>query len=263
MSLLHAPSRAHVIGAIARRELGIAMRRRLVKLLFLVSLGPPLVFAGILVVGIVAQRMAGFDLDWDPVLWFLRIQAFPVALLAVGIGAPLVSRDRTEDVLYLYAVRPVTPWTYTVGKFLAVALPSFLLMMLPAVLVLGLRQGVLDQQVGAAESGSMLVRLTVGAMLVAAGYAGAMIGPSALASRSRWALLIIFLLFSVPDMIGGLIWGVDSIGFSPGAAAQNLIDSLVGGRNAARGLGTTGVLLSYALLGALVTARRVRREMIP
>jgi len=263
MSLRDTPSRAHVIGAIARRELAIAFRRRLVKLLFLVSLGPPLVFAGILVVVIVAQRMAGVDLDWDPVLWFLRFQAVPVALLAVGIGAPLVSRDRTEDVLYLYAVRPVTPWTYTLGKLIAVALPSFLLMMLPAVLIVALRQGVLDQQVSTGESMSLLVRVTVLAVLVAAGYAGVTVGPSALATRSRWALFVIFLLFWIPDLVGGLIWGPDAIGLGPGKAAQGLLDSLVGGRHAASGAGTAGVLLVYTLLGALVTARRVRREMIP
>ena len=45
-----APSAWHVIRAIARREIGIALRRRLVRLLFLGSLVPPLVFGIILVV---------------------------------------------------------------------------------------------------------------------------------------------------------------------------------------------------------------------
>jgi hypothetical protein len=263
MSLAQAPSRGHVVGAIARRELAISFRRRLVKLLFITSLGPPLVFAGILVVRLVAQRTAGFDLDWDPVLWFLRIQALPVALLAVGIGAPLVSRDRAEDVLYLYAVRPVTPWTYTAGKLLAVALPSFLLMMLPAVIIVGLRQGLLDQQVGAGESLSLLLRVTLSAVFVAAGYAGVTVGPSALAARSRWALLIIFLFFWLPDLFAALLWGPDALGLSPGKAAQGLLDSLVGGRSIAVGAGAAAVLAAYAILGALVTSRRVRKEMIP
>ena len=119
-----APTSSHVIGAIARRDLAIAARRKTLRFLFIASLGPPVVIAAILVVRIVAEQLATTELDWDPVLRFLQAQAIPVALLALGLGTPCVARDRSEEVLFLYATRPVLPWHYAAGKMLSVALPS-------------------------------------------------------------------------------------------------------------------------------------------
>ena len=118
------PTSAQVIAAIARREITMALRRRLVKLLFLFNLLTPLVLAIIMVVNTIIHSLGLENLNWDPLVMFLQIEIFTVLLLALGIGTPLVARDRSEDVLFLYATRPVNPWSYTIGKMLAVAVPA-------------------------------------------------------------------------------------------------------------------------------------------
>ena len=66
----------HVITSIARREITIALRRKLVRLLFLINLVPPLVMAVFLIVNIVVRQM-GSSLHLDPMLQLLQVQAVP------------------------------------------------------------------------------------------------------------------------------------------------------------------------------------------
>jgi ABC-type transport system involved in multi-copper enzyme maturation permease subunit len=258
-----APTDWHVIRSIARRELGIAARRKLVRLLFLFSALPPLILGVILVVRVMAERATGTDLGWDPVERFLLIQAMPVALLALGLGTPLVARDRSEDVLYLYAVRPVMPWHYTLGKMLAVALPTFGLLVVPGFLIAVLRQGVMPDRVGTGESVVLVAKVAVAAFFMAAGYAGVSVGPSAATKRARWALLIAAFFFMIPDSVAHAIWGLDAYAVGPGEAAKALMGFLFSDSGVLRGLLAAAVLSLYAAAGATITMRAVRREMIP
>lgn len=258
-----APSAGHVMWAIARRELGIALRRKLVRLLFLGSLLPPLVFGIFLVVRILAEQATGADLGWDPLVPFLRWQAIPVALLALGLGTPLVARDRSEDVLYLYAVRPVSPWYYTGGKMLAVALPAALLFLLPGMLIAVLRQGLLPEEVGTIESLVLVGKVTLTAVFLAGAYAGVSVGPSAATKRARWALLIAFLFFWFPDTISQIIWRGDGYALGPLVAGEQLLDALFKEESALRGWVCVAVMCAYTVGGALVTRRKVRGEMTP
>ncbi len=258
-----APSHWHVIRSIARRELGIASRRKLVRLLFLFSALPPLVMGVILVVRVMAESATGTDLGWDPVLRFLFIQAMPVALLALGLGTPLVARDRSEDVLYLYAVRPVMPWHYTLGKMLAVALPTFGLLVVPGFLIAVLRQGVMPDKVGTGESMILVAKVVVAGLFMAAGYAGVSVGPSAGTKRARWALLIAAFFFVIPDNVFRAIWGSDAYAVGPAEAAQALLGFFFGDSGLLRGALAALALSLYAAAGAMVTMRAVRREMIP
>ncbi len=258
-----APSHVHVIRSIARREVGIASRGRMVRLFFLGSLLPPLVMGIILVVRVMAKKAVGVDLGWDPVLRMLMIQAMPVFLLSLGLGTPLVARDRAEDVLYLYAVRPVLPWHYTWGKMLAVVIPAFLLLFLPGVLLAVLRQGVMGDKIGTDESILLVLKVGLAASFIAMGYAGVSVGASAATRRARWALLIAFAVFVVPDAIVEGIWQEDAYGAGPANAAVELLRALFGEREPVRGLVGAAVLAVYGALGILVTLRGVRREMIP
>lgn len=257
------PSAWHVIRAIARREIGIALRRRHVRLLFLGSLVPPLVFGIILVVRLMAQKAVGVDLGWDPVLRFLQVQVAPVLLLALGLGTPLVARDRAEDVLYLYAVRPVSPWHYALGKMLAVAGPAFALLLLPGLLIAVLRQGLLSDQIGAPETALLSGKIALSALVLGLAYAGASVGPSAAVKRARWALLIALALFTVPDSLVEFAFGEDAIPIGPAKASEALLASLFEGRDTGVGAISAFVLLAYAALGAAITMIRVREEMRP
>lgn len=258
-----APSAWHVIRAIARREVGIALRRRLVRLLFLGSLVPPLVFGIILVVRLMAEKAVGVHLGWDPVLRFLQVQVAPVLLLSLGLGTPLVARDRAEDVLYLYAVRPVAPWHYAIGKMLAVAAPAFGLLMVPGFLIAVMRQGVLPEQVHFFDSVLLVTKIGLVALFLAIAYAGASVGPSAAVKRARWALLLALALFTIPDAMLELILGRHAFPIGPAKASEALLSTLFQGAGTGKGIAGLVVLLGYGVLGAVVTLVRVREEMRP
>lgn len=258
---LRAPGSAKVIRAIARREIAIALRRRLVKLLFLGSLIPPLVMAVILVVRLMIEG-AGLHLGWDPLARLIAIQVGPVLFLALAIGTPSVARDRGEDVLFLYATRPVTPWSYTLGKLAAVAFPSVALLFLPGVLIAVLRMGLLDSE-GALRSLLLLGKVLVIAVFVSCAYAGICVGASAATKKARWALLVAFAALSLPRMAGAVLLRRAGYSLDAPGAVHDLIDSLFDGRWEAAGTAALFVLLAWAAAGTLVTAWQVRQEMTP
>lgn len=261
---LRAPSSWTVIRAIARRELGIAWRRKLVRLLFLVSAGPPVVFAVIVVVSLMAKEASGFDLGWDPVFWFLQLQLAPVVLLSLGLGTPLVARDRSEDVLYLYAVRPVNPSHYSLGKALAVALPALFLLLIPGILIAIFRQGLMTDAVGTGESMILVGKVALAALLSAVAFAGITVGCSAATKRARWALLIAFGVFQLPDVAAFIATRGAGYAAGPWTAAKHLLEIMFEGSGGfAAGLASALILLTYATAGVIVTALRVRKEMTP
>lgn len=258
-----APTQVQVITAIARREITMAMRRRLVKLLFLGNLIPPIVMAVVLVVGMVARGFGIEDLDWDPLVRLLQVQTGPVLLLAFGIGTPLVARDRSEDVLFLYATRPVTPWSYTIGKMLAVAFPAFALLVIPGILIAILRAGMLEE-FGLVDSITLVGKIAAVALLVAWGYSGVTVGPSAATKKARWALLLAFMCFTIPEAASEIIWRSSDVwALGPGQGVEHLIDALFDEHTVGHGVVGAVCLLVWGALGALVTSARVRREMIP
>lgn len=257
-----APTPMQVAVAIARREITMALRRRLVKLLFLGNLIPPLGMAVALIANIVAKGIGVEDLGWDPLARMIQIQAGPVLLLALGIGTPLVARDRSEDVLFLYATRPVTPWSYTLGKMLAVAAPAIALLVVPGILIAILRVGLMTN-FGMAEALSLIVRVMIAALLMGCGYAGVSVGPSAATKKARWALLLAMTCFVVPSLVGQLIWRHDPYGLSPGLAADHVIMALFDDDRVGHGVVGAISLLTWGYLGALVTSLRVRKEMTP
>jgi ABC-type transport system involved in multi-copper enzyme maturation permease subunit len=259
------PTSTQVVAAIARREITMALRRKLVKLLFLFNLLPPLVMAIILVVNTIIKGAGLENLEWDPLAKLLEIQAGPVLLLALGIGTPLVARDRSEDVLFLYATRPVTPWSYTIGKMLAVAVPAVLLLVVPTILVAILRMGLMAD-FGAADSLALVGKVVIISILLACGYSGVSVGPSAATKKARWALLLALLCFMIPPAISGLaahLMNHDMYALDPATAGEVIIQALFADESMYRGILAGLCLLVWGMLGSLVTAARVRREMIP
>jgi len=243
----HAPSTWWVIRAIARREISIALRRRLVKLLFIISLGPPIVLGVVYVIQVMVQQ-AGMDLDWDPVLTFLRVEIGFVTLLALGLGTPSVARDRSEDVLFLYATRPVTPWSYAIGKMLAVGAPALALLLIPAILIAILRQGVMGQEITTTDSLLLMGRVLITSVFVAWGFSGVTVGPSAATKRGRWALLIALAFFFVPDAIvqplSHLAWRTSVPLLSPAGAGEELLSALFGEDVSGGGFASAVILLA-------------------
>lgn len=258
-----APGARKIITAIARRELGLAAKRKLVRLLFLASIVPPIILTVVILVRIFAEQLTGGPLNFDPLLPFLRFQALPVAIVALGLGTPIVALDRSEDVLFLYATRPVEPWHYTVGKMLSVALPSFGLLLFPGILIAGMRLGI-TRELSSGDAVLMVLKIALAALAVGIGYSGVAVGASALVKKSRWAEALALAAFFVPAALAGMIagiFGTDVWPLSPLVAIQELLTALFD--DGKFGLISMGTLLLCGALGYLITTARVKSEMIP
>ncbi len=257
-----APSSMQVIRAIAQREITLGSKRKLVRLLFLASVLPPIILTIVILVRIAVESQLGSDLGWDPLMNFLKFQSVPVALLALGLGAPGIARDRAEDVMFLYATRPLLPWHYALGKILAVAVPSTALMLFPGVLITFLRMAV-TAQISAGEACIMTMKLLVISVCGGLAYAGVAVGASAAVKRARWALLIALIFFVVPDAILNMIWYWTDIGAGPKSAIDVFLESVFPSIDPFLASISMLILLVYGGLGMLVITQRVKREMIP
>jgi len=246
--------------AIAQREIRLASRRKLVRALFVTSLIPLVIFAIVLIAEVASKAALGMSLGWDPVHQFLGVQSFPVMLLSMAIGAPMVALDRAEDVLFLYATRRVRPLDYALGKWAAVALPASLLLLLPGLLMAGMRWGILPD-VDAVGSAWIAAKVVATSLLVGAGYGGVALAASALTQRGRWALLLALGLLFGPEIGRGFARTEWPLG--PMHASTTLIRALFGdGRSDYAVLGAC-LLAACAIAGVVLCATRVRKEMIP
>jgi len=254
------PSSAEVVSAITGRELRLASQRRIVRVLFALSLLPLVIFALILVVGVATEAAFGAGLRWDPVERFLAVQTYPVLLLALGLGTPIVASDRAEDVLFLYATRPVRPADYAVGKLLAVAGPCVALLFIPGTIMAGLRLGILTQ-VGPSDTLLVIGKVALASLALGCGYAGLAVGASALTHRTRWALLGALSVLIFPDTAAGVARLTFAIG--PTQAVTDVIKALFATGTARSGLWGATLLVALAAGGTAILLWRARREMTP
>jgi ABC-type transport system involved in multi-copper enzyme maturation permease subunit len=225
-----------------------------------VSLLPLAGFALVLVIGAATKASFGADLSWDPVARFLGVQSFPVGLLALGLGSPIVAEDRAADVLFLYATRPVRPSHYALGKLLAVALPCTALLLVPGIVMAGLRLGILAN-VGPTDTLLVIAKVTAAALVIGWGYAGLTVAASALTHRTRWALWLALGALFLPDTIAGVLHVETAIG--PTKAVSSLLAAMFADGGARSGAWGATLLVLLGLGGAAILLWRARREMTP
>jgi hypothetical protein len=135
-----------------------------------------------------------------------------------------------------------------------------LLLLVPALLMAGLRMGILPA-VGTQDTLLVTGKAALVSLAVGVGYAGTTVGASALTSRTRWALLLSLGLIIVPDIVRSMA-GFD-IALGPTRATTLLIDWLFGAAPRVHGAAAAGLLLLAFALGSGVLVWRARREMIP
>jgi ABC-type transport system involved in multi-copper enzyme maturation permease subunit len=257
------PSAGHVVGTIAQREFRIALRRKFLRLILILGFLPPIGAAVVLIIRLLLKQMQGHDVGWDPLPFLLQFQTIPVFLAALGLGTPAVSRDRAEDVLYLYAVRPVSPSLYAAGKMLAVFLPAYIVLLMPIVMVITVRQGILGADAAWLDSAADLGRAVVLTFGLALALAGATVGPSAATKRGRWAMLLALAVILLPDTILRVFGHRDDWGIGPLTVAKHLVETLFVDHEWLPSIGHLAILVAWGAAGFLVTRWRVAREMIP
>lgn len=257
------PSSIHVISTIAQREFRIAMRRKFLRVILVMGFLPPIGAAVVLIVRLLLRQMQGTDVGWDPLPFLLQFQTIPVFLAALGLGTPAVSRDRAEDVLYLYAVRPVSPTLYAAGKMLAVFLPAFIVLFMPTVMIIAVRQGILGSEAAPLDSLADLGKAALLTLGAAAALAGATVGPSAATKRGRWALLLSLAVMTLPDTVLKVFGKGDDWAIGPINVARLLVETMFKDPAWLPSLGHLAILFAWGIAGFLLTRWRVAREMIP
>jgi len=112
----------------------------------------------------------------------------------------------------------------------------------------------------------LVAKVTLSAVLIAVGFTGISVGPSAATKKARWALLLAFMCFAIPDAVSDIILyfrGGEAYLLDVGSAADKLIAALFEDTAAGYGVKSAICLVTWGLLGMWVTSWRVRREMIP
>jgi ABC-type transport system involved in multi-copper enzyme maturation permease subunit len=133
------------------------------------------------------------------------------ALLAVFVGAGLISEDLATGALPLYLVRPIRPWEYVLGK--ALVLPGILAvaLLVPGVLfyvIVGVWQRPGETWPFLAGNLDVLGAVAVTYLIAAAAYTGLMLLLSSLSRRQP----------TVTVMAGAVIFGGVLLGSLPKAA---------------------------------------------
>ncbi len=152
-----------------------------------------------------AAPMLGEEMQGGPshvgISFFLGIQLYALALVYIARGCSIISDDLRHQTLQLYFSKPITRLDYAAGKVTTLVLLGLVAVVIPAVMLAGLRTAFYAQT-------DMLVDIVIlhmqGALLLAlivALLSSLVVGLSSLTSRSGYAVLAWIGLLIVPVII--------------------------------------------------------------
>lgn len=196
---------------IARTGVCLAWRKILAILIFIAAI-PFLFRAGQIYI---ASRISGqsfledfagsIRIDAGFFMNFMNGQMLLFLIIVALCGAGLVANDRKYRALPLYFAKPVNFWDYVSGKFLILAFYGGLVTIVPA-LLLFVMQLLVTREQGflAAHYWVPLSIVAMGAlMLVVLG--GLMLTVSAFARGTRSAIIAIFALIYIPNLLAKIL----------------------------------------------------------
>lgn len=140
---------------------------------------------------------------------FIGTQLFALAVVFIARGCGIVSDDLRHGTLQLHFSKPITRVDYAAGKFLTLALLGVVAVLIPAVVLGGLRLAFLSQE--AADFTAVLVvhvQALVLLGLVVAMLSALVMGLSSLTRRTGWVVLTWIGVLIVPTIIQGVVTGV-------------------------------------------------------
>ncbi len=268
MALREPPSVWHVVRTIAWRDLARARDSRLVRFLGYATLALVAVFAALVVGKLWLQKLLGShaNLDWDPVVTFVRAVRLPASLIAFLVAAPAIAMERAQRALLLYSTRPVRPADYVAGKALAAAMPIFAFVLVPGVLMALVQWGI-DPSVHLATALATATRIAIDAAAFAVPLAAMGLAASSVVRSTRAAIVLAFVLYAVPTGVGRGVWGVDGALLGVPKALEVVHATLFQVGHGAQG-GTrlalaVASLAGWSLAGLGWTWWQMRREMTP
>lgn len=196
---------------IARTGVRLVWRRVLAILLFVAAI-PFLFRAGQIYI---ASRISGqsflsdlasaMEIDAGFFMNFMKGQTLIFLIIIAFSGAGLIASDRKYNALPLYFARPVHFWDYVSGKFLIVVFYGGLVTIVPALLLFVL-QLLLTEESGffAAYYWVPLSIIAMGALMLAV-LGGIMLAVSAFARGIRSAVVALFALVYIPDLLSKIL----------------------------------------------------------
>lgn len=202
---------------IARGNLSLALANRWVKAILIASLIPGVILAGITYFFLPLSPIA-----LDTVLDAMVLFAFLIAAL---VGARIISEDRRQGAFLAHFARPVTRVDYMVGKFVALALPMFVVCVASPMFAIAADAAVEDsetarriQEAGEAFAGDQAYFQSAGyleivsavvmfGLIVAATTSGIVMGLSALTTRARIAGVLWFAVVAFGAAAHGILDG--------------------------------------------------------
>lgn len=212
------------------------------KLIFFAVWLVPLVF-GLLIIAEAAMHdeaaavTSGEPLSIGGISFFLGIQIYVLGLVYIANGCGIIADDLRYRTVQLYFSKPITAMDYAMGKLMTLLLMAAATVLIPAIILVGLRTAFYLQSQLLPEvlwlHAKSLALLTV----VVALMASVVIGLSSLTRHKGYVVLALLGLLFVPLIIQGVMTlATDGSTWSQMVSISGLVslgaDALLGGRDA-------------------------------
>ena len=168
----------------------------------------PVIF-GLLVIGEAALPDTGAGEGW--VNAFVRIQFFSLALVFVARGCGIISDDLRHRTLQLHFSKPITKLDYAAGKLCTLVLLGMVSVLIPSVLVAGLRTAMFIQSDILADVVVLHMQAMALLGLVVILLSSIVIGLSSLTRRSGYVVLALIALLVVPLVADIIAFAIDDV----------------------------------------------------
>lgn len=194
------------------------------KLTFLAVWLIPLIF-GIAIVAEYAMRTQLAQVSDGPpgaagIPGFFQMQIFSLALIFTANGCGIISDDLRHRTIQLYFSKPISKFDYALGKYFTLLLMSFFAVLLPGLILVGLRTAFYTQTDYLTEILQIHGKALLLAILLTAVMSAMVIGLSSLTRRTGYAVLSWIGVLLVPVILHAIV-GVASDG-SPWASLLSL-----------------------------------------
>ena len=138
----------------------------------------------------------------DRVLWFLQLQAYWLTFVAALAGGPAIAEDTRRHAFELYFSRPISAWSYVLGKWYFVFTRHLLVLLFPLLFVTAIAFGFLPDCFTLCWP--VVFTAAGAAIFMSAAYAVVVLAVSSSVRSTRYAVIFWFLLAFV-TLIAGVV----------------------------------------------------------
>ncbi len=204
---------------IARTGIRLVWRKLLAILLFAAAIPFIVRAVQIYIVSRLEDQPAAQDIaraiqiDAGFFMTFMKQQTLILLVIIALCGAGLIANDRRYRALPLYFARPLNFWDYVAGKFLIIAFYGAFVTIVPALLLFVLEM-LLTGETGFFAAYYWIPLSIVGmGMLMLIVLGGVTLAASAGARGTRSAVIALFALIYIPQLLAEILSGLRDVGW--------------------------------------------------